>query len=1014
MNSRETVVNGKRTLVRALAVLALAALFRPGAAEAATHYPTGAYCSNCHAISETEMVAGTRLIRKTSFLNELINDPNYPWATGSNVPCLFCHREGPATSTEMRRVENHFSSDVVSSHNARKNSAFTNDDQSSFDCLDCHVGLSSYVVADGLGNARIHGIDAKTQNVDILATLRHNGTVPTAANYTSMCMTSVCHNGAGNIAYDTLTARKAHTNSTARVSVVGDTAKLANCNSCHSTHRSIAQDGLVVLLTNGNVDPQNGSIPINDPLRVTPDKCNACHTYDEVSSSGVIPFSADGHGKSGITLVCTNCHNPAVPHPFTKDAVTTSEKRRFINNESSAPDSTIRQPPEQNSAYSICLTCHSTMTGKIHMTATDDPALAGCNDCHEPHGNGVTANLGDGDGIVTNIMMMRRVIPRVDASGVSVYGDGSAPYDAVHYTGSVDTYRSDGRGICDVSECHAGITRKNTSIQIWPLSSFMTGDQHSQHDQTAGSSPGCISCHKHNDSGGAWAANQSCTTCHGQPPVGTTTTAEGYTTFLESRSPHKRHASAAVDGGYGIPCGACHRYGTDPVYHDTTTKTFQSVFFNTSSNPSGSYDTGTYTCSGLYCHSDGAGTPKAATWNANNWDTQNLACSACHGGIDAGATRIATGVHSDHLGFLGRSAAITCANCHAGTVTTIGTDATTEIPSDKVAIHANGTRNVLPGGSFNGATVGFSWVGGSCSNVSCHGAWKDIAWNATANRCDNCHGTFQDAGGMDADVVPKHRNADWTKDFSGGHTGAADDGNPALDSEKCDWCHANTQPAYISLNGHIDGSVQITSGVGYSESTWVCATACHLAQTPYNMVDTTYPIEPIAGQTITCGSCHAVPPTSGAHTAHNADSDADYTECEACHSNNGGQGYTVANGGGGADSHNNAAVTFNSSVSYSGNGTAGTCTTTNCHNGQTASAPWNTTGDLACDACHYYNVAVPGSPSAAANSTYNPSLSVTHNAHFNATFGACTYCHGVTPTTTAHISSTSGTTTAWF
>ena len=71
--------------------------------------------------------------------------------------------------------------------------------------------------------------------------------------------------------------------------------------------------------------------------------------------------------------------------------------------------------------------------------------------------------------------------------------------------------------------------------------------------------------------------------------------------------------------------------------------------------------------------------------------------------------------------------------------------------------------------------------------------------------------------------------------------------------------------------------------------------------------------------TVACGACHndgQLPPTSGAHAAHYADSNTDYTECEACHGDNSGSGYDSVLTG----THGDLSVTFASGVSHSANG----------------------------------------------------------------------------------------------
>jgi len=265
----------------------------------------------------------------------------------------------------------------------------------------------------------------------------------------------------------------------------------------------------------------------------------------------------------------------------------------------------------------------------------------------------------------------------------------------------------------------------------------------------------CGACHLHTDPTGAWQASNSCNTCHGQPPVGATTMAENYATFSESATPHKLHAGAT---GYSLSCTACHGDTLANATHDTTpVKSYQSLRFDQyldaqgqPLNPSGAYSgaDGQWTCTGLYCHSDGSSrSALGATvkWMLGKPGAANpLTCSGCHGGIDAGATRIDTVAHALHLARPG----ITCVHCHGATVTAVGTDADTVVSGK--GPHVNGAKDVSPSGTFNGVAVGFGFAQGAdtCSDVTCHGAYADVAWSATAGSCANCHGVFADAGGM--------------------------------------------------------------------------------------------------------------------------------------------------------------------------------------------------------------------------------------------------------------------------
>ncbi|NIM51749.1 MAG: CxxxxCH/CxxCH domain-containing protein, partial [Gemmatimonadales bacterium] len=148
------------------------------------------------------------------------------------------------------------------------------------------------------------------------------------------------------------------------------------------------------------------------------------------------------------------------------------------------------------------------------------------------------------------------------------------------------------------------------------------------------------------------------------------------------------------------------------------------------------------------------------------------------------------------------------------------------------------------------------------------------------------------------------------------------------------------------------------------------------------------------GGPIVCGDCHTIPPTSGSHAAHADGVDSDYTDCHQCHTDNGGLDYSTTPAG----THNNGAVTFASGIAdgvNAGGSAPGAYTcSSSCHQrerGGTTGTTWNnTTAPLTCNSCHYQEA----SP-ASANNTGLGALTLTHNAHFDASGSTlvCTDCH---------------------
>ncbi|RMG88432.1 MAG: hypothetical protein D6708_11540, partial [Candidatus Dadabacteria bacterium] len=172
----------------------------------ATHYPPGALCYDCHAVSKAKMVVGTHLIKKSQKTVDLGITTSTP-----TIKCLFCHEAG-AVSVENRSVMlgvwDHFNANSRSKHRADEQSTFTG--SSGFDCLDCHVNITG-LTASG-GNADIHGVDASSQTLSVASTLIGNPTSTSGSELTNkVCGNSACHGGTSDNTYGSYTARKQHT-----------------------------------------------------------------------------------------------------------------------------------------------------------------------------------------------------------------------------------------------------------------------------------------------------------------------------------------------------------------------------------------------------------------------------------------------------------------------------------------------------------------------------------------------------------------------------------------------------------------------------------------------------------------------------------------------------------------------------------------------------------------------------------------------------------------------------------
>jgi predicted CxxxxCH...CXXCH cytochrome family protein len=230
----------------------------------------------------------------------------------------------------------------------------------------------------------------------------------------------------------------------------------------------------------------------------------------------------------------------------------------------------------------------------------------------------------------------------------------------------------------------------------------------------------CNTCH----GGTAWQS--SCTFCHGTP--GRTGNLTGTDALLPAAPPvgtqgesattqaavgaHQAHANPTASAALAAPiaCAVCH---PSPLPTDVTHVNGQPAAVQFSGVAvTGGITTAAYasgSCSATYCHGNFTGGARAAP----SWTGAPLACTACH------ATAPQTGQHARHMSLTG-TRTLNCLNCHNGIATGTGNPSTNAALVGS-ALHVNGTKNVVFGGTFLGAPVTGTWTGTNCT-VFCHGS----------------------------------------------------------------------------------------------------------------------------------------------------------------------------------------------------------------------------------------------------------------------------------------------------
>jgi predicted CxxxxCH...CXXCH cytochrome family protein len=349
----------------------------------------------------------------------------------------------------------------------------------------------------------------------------------------------------------------------------------------------------------------------------------------------------------------------------------------------------------------------------------------------------------------------------------------------------------------------------------------------------------CTSCHSEP------AGPQSCTTCHGQPP---------------DQGAHLAHVGG-VGLGKKLACSECH---TTPAHWDDpghlfltdaakTQKTRATVLFGALASKapaSPSWDPTSARCSATWCHGGGFTDAKATNPNPV-WTggAGQASCGTCHGLPPAN--------HGSNSS--------SCSTCHAAVA---GPGVSLANPS----LHIDGVVQVGDGS-------------GTCS--ACHGTPGNPA--PPRDVAGNTDPSFITVGAHQAHLNASHQ-------ISG--------------RIQCSACHVVPQTALSP--GHIDhdGPATVTfSGLALADSAqprWDRATAscsatyCHGggAQMAADTTPKKTPVWTAGTSQASCGSCHGLPPTSGAHAGLRLG----LTDCFKCHADTiDSQGNIIVTGAPGAE-----------------------------------------------------------------------------------------------------------------
>jgi predicted CxxxxCH...CXXCH cytochrome family protein len=293
-------------------------------------------------------------------------------------------------------------------------------------------------------------------------------------------------------------------------------------------------------------------------------------------------------------------------------------------------------------------------------------------------------------------------------------------------------------GICQV--CHTRTKRSTNDGKGF-------GDGHG-----TDTSENCQSCHDHANNG----FGSNCNSCHGYPPVDDATLvfkdAQGSSVNSSSQGNSPGAGAHNSHIGAGLSCVNCHsggmlggaNEGNDLIdigfslngnslggSYDAQDGSLKTVFPLQGNGGTTINNTGSFTCSNIYCHSsvqadggdagpDTFGTP---VWN----DLTSVGCDSCHGQAGEGDGQPQTGSHHAHASSATND--FPCSTCHkdAGSGTSLHVNGIIDIAIDDTY-----------GGSYSqGSHAPGSGGYGSCSSVYCHGTGTP-QWGGTVS-CGDCH-----------------------------------------------------------------------------------------------------------------------------------------------------------------------------------------------------------------------------------------------------------------------------------
>ena len=452
------------------------------------------------------------------------------------------------------------------------------------------------------------------------------------------------------------------------------------------------------------------------------------------------PTFVQGNGTTTQTTCATYCHGSSLNATTTRGSVASWT----WNGAAADCGSCHKSPPgtanhHNAAAFTTCVNCHGgtvdasgavLVAGGLHVNGTINTSTLTCTTCH----GGTLVATGNQD---TNVGAAPRGTGAPDTYGNTTVAFNGVGVHASHVLGTRSR-----PVLCNACHTVPGIQIHKTGVAT--AGTVVLGNLSNTGGVTstyAGAGGTCSNTYCHgNFAGGAgagatptWktAATLACTSCHGAPPA------------LTAASHHPANATCATCHGAGNTAttvvAATHVDGTVNLSRSGCTLCHgdltQTAVAATSNASAPGFNAAAADTTGATAATSAAVGAHAAHLNGTRWRATALACNECHTVPGAGDVAHATGAGSGGarativFGTLAKTGGITTA-AYAGSTTAAGTNG------------AGTCSNVYCHGNFkNGATtLAPSWLGGVAAAAcgTCHGTPPGGTHPANS-ACENCH-----------------------------------------------------------------------------------------------------------------------------------------------------------------------------------------------------------------------------------------------------------------------------------